>query len=115
MQEKKKARKDHPEDGKVFSRLCLTFPPPRAIISKQAGVLELADEEDSKSFGLITRAGSTPATGTNKGASPSGGRPCCYRLLVVDPPYSVPLAVRNTQLPPSDTAPLSSVSGSSSG
>ena len=29
-----------------------------------AGVLELADEADSKSVGLITRAGSTPATGT---------------------------------------------------
>ncbi len=28
-----------------------------------AGVLELADEADSKSVGLITRAGSTPATG----------------------------------------------------
>ena len=31
-----------------------------------AGVLELADEADSKSVGLITRAGSTPATGINK-------------------------------------------------
>ena len=29
-----------------------------------AGVLELVDEADSKSVGLITRAGSTPATGT---------------------------------------------------
>ena len=29
-----------------------------------AGVLELADEADSKSVGLKTRAGSTPATGT---------------------------------------------------
>ena len=29
-----------------------------------AGVLELVDEEDSKSFGLIPRAGSIPATGT---------------------------------------------------
>ena len=34
------------------------------IIKEQAGVLELADEADSKSVGLITRAGSTPATGT---------------------------------------------------
>ena len=32
-----------------------------------AGVLELADEADSKSVGLITRAGSTPATGTMLG------------------------------------------------
>ena len=32
--------------------------------AKNAGVLELADEADSKSVGLITRAGSTPATGT---------------------------------------------------
>ena len=29
-----------------------------------AGVMELADVTDSKSVGLITRAGSTPATGT---------------------------------------------------
>ena len=32
--------------------------------SVQAGVMELADVTDSKSVGLITRAGSTPATGT---------------------------------------------------
>ncbi len=32
----------------------------------KAGVLELADEADSKSVGLITRAGSTPAAGTIK-------------------------------------------------
>ena len=32
--------------------------------AKNAGVLELADEADSNSVGLITRAGSTPATGT---------------------------------------------------
>ena len=36
------------------------------IIKEQAGVLELADEADSKSVGLITRAGSTPATGINR-------------------------------------------------
>ena len=60
--------------GKVFFGLFLTFARSRAIICGQAGVLELADEEDSKSFGLITRAGSTPATGTNKGATPAGGR-----------------------------------------
>ena len=35
--------------------------------SASAGVLELADEADSKSVGLITRAGSTPATGTITG------------------------------------------------
>ena len=34
-----------------------------------AGVLELADEADSKSVGLITRAGSTPATGTTPNGS----------------------------------------------
>ena len=33
-------------------------------IKAPAGVLELVDEEDSKSFGLIPRAGSIPATGT---------------------------------------------------
>ena len=33
-------------------------------VLKNAGVLELVDEADSKSVGLITRAGSTPATGT---------------------------------------------------
>ena len=33
---------------------------------RRAGVLELADEADSKSVGLITRAGSTPATGIGK-------------------------------------------------
>ena len=33
-------------------------------IHMYAGVLELVDEADSKSVGLITRAGSTPATGT---------------------------------------------------
>ena len=60
--------------GKVFFGLFLTFVRSRAIICGQAGVLELADEEDSKSFGLITRAGSTPATGTNKGATPAWGR-----------------------------------------
>ena len=60
--------------GKVFFGLFLTFLRSRAIICGQAGVLELADEEDSKSFGLITRAGSTPATGTNKGATPAWGR-----------------------------------------
>ena len=32
-----------------------------------AGVAELADATDSKSVGLITRAGSTPATGTEPG------------------------------------------------
>ena len=35
---------------------------PRVIL--YAGVLELVDEADSKSVGLIPRAGSTPATGT---------------------------------------------------
>ena len=33
------------------------------LVRKYAGVLELADEADSKSVGLIIRAGSTPATG----------------------------------------------------
>ena len=37
--------------------------------AKNAGVLELADEADSKSVGLITRAGSTPATGTTPNGS----------------------------------------------
>lgn len=37
-------------------------------VYRDAGVLELADEADSKSVGLITRAGSTPATGTKHGA-----------------------------------------------
>ena len=32
-------------------------------------MLELADEADSKSVGLITRAGSTPATGTTPNGS----------------------------------------------
>ena len=32
----------------------------------RAGVMELADVTDSKSVGLIPRAGSTPATGTKK-------------------------------------------------
>ena len=32
--------------------------------NKDAGVMELADVVDSKSTGLITRAGSSPATGT---------------------------------------------------
>ena len=50
----------------LFPIFFLTFYLRRAIIGEQAGVLELADEEDSKSFGLITRAGSTPATGTMK-------------------------------------------------
>ncbi len=36
------------------------------IIKLFAGVMELADVMDSKSIGLITRAGSTPAAGTNK-------------------------------------------------
>ena len=54
---------------KVFQGFSLTFRSRRAIICGQAGVLELADEEDSKSFGLITRAGSTPATGTNDSAA----------------------------------------------
>lgn len=45
-------------------KLCLTIPWERdIIIPVHAGVLELADEADSKSVGLITRAGSTPATG----------------------------------------------------
>ena len=88
MQEKKKERKNRPEDRKVFSRLCLTFPPPRAIISKQAGVLELADEEDSKSFGLITRAGSTPATGTNRRGRPVWDALFCWcrRRSASNPP-----------------------------
>ena len=38
-----------------------------------AGVLELADEADSKSVGLITRAGSTPATGTTPNGSQTLG------------------------------------------
>ncbi len=33
-------------------------------VSRYAGVMELADVLDSKSNGLITRAGSTPAAGT---------------------------------------------------
>ena len=33
------------------------------IIHSHAGVMELADVTDSKSVGLIPRAGSTPATG----------------------------------------------------
>ena len=41
---------------------------PRVIL--YAGVLELVDEADSKSVGLIPRAGSTPATGTTKCGSP---------------------------------------------
>ncbi len=32
--------------------------------------MELADVTDSKSVGLITRAGSTPATGTKKSTVP---------------------------------------------
>ena len=40
--------------------------PPLSLVTIYAGVLELADEADSKSVGLITRAGSTPATGTRK-------------------------------------------------
>ena len=40
---------------------------------RHAGVMELADVTDSKSVGLITRAGSTPATGTKeKGMPPTG-------------------------------------------
>ena len=50
-----------------------------------AGVMELADVLDSKSNGLITRAGSTPATGTIRTAeTPYFSRgfgvfyPCCF-------------------------------------
>ena len=35
--------------------------------------MELADVTDSKSVGLITRAGSTPAAGTRKGRPTGGG------------------------------------------
>ena len=42
-------------------------------------MLELADEADSKSVGLITRAGSTPATGTN--SVPEDGSLNCPHLL----------------------------------
>ena len=41
----------------------------RRLKNINAGVLELADEADSKSVGLITRAGSTPATGTTPNGS----------------------------------------------
>lgn len=44
----------------------LQFPRAYGILylSQFAGVLELVDEVDSKSIGLIPRAGSIPATGT---------------------------------------------------
>lgn len=45
----------------------LQFPRAYGILylSQFAGVLELVDEVDSKSIGLIPRAGSIPATGTS--------------------------------------------------
>ena len=48
-----------------------------------AGVVELADALDSKSSGLIIRAGSTPATGTKNQNQPLGW--FCFLLLIVNP------------------------------
>ena len=46
------------------SCVSLQIPGDACLGNISAGVLELVDEADSKSVGLITRAGSTPATGT---------------------------------------------------
>ena len=102
--------------AEVFFGLFLTFPLRRVIICGQAGVLELADEEDSKSFGLITRAGSTPATGTNKGATPSGVAPFLVPTpLRVEPAVFTPHRGVNTKLPPSYPASVLNPSGGNSG
>ena len=60
-------------------------------------MLELADEADSKSVGLITRAGSTPATGTTPNGSQTldiagfAGFSLCFELLCTAPPASADL------------------------
>ena len=55
----------------------------RVIVSCEAHarVMELADVTDSKYVGLITRAGSTPATGTTRDR-PAGGGPSWFRRRV---------------------------------
>ena len=57
-------------------------------------MLELADEADSKSVGLITRAGSTPATGTTPNGSQTltmtgfAGFSIALSALCIDPSHS---------------------------
>ena len=87
----------------VFFYLRLTLPVLRAIIVGQAGVLELADEEDSKSFGLITRAGSTPATGTNKSVPPPWRRALVATVVRGRPAVFAAQSGANTKLPQTST------------
>ena len=63
-------------------------------------MLELADEADSKSVGLITRAGSTPATGTTPNGSQTlditgfaGFSLCFAALFEIKDTVSVPFQI----------------------
>ena len=57
-----------------------------------AGVLELVDEADSKSVGLITRAGSAPATGTIIGPNIDTMCRCLVRFFLPGKPLTARLS-----------------------
>lgn len=68
-----------------------------------AGVMELADMTDSKSVGLILRAGSTPATGTNlsvkyAGVAQLAERPPCKRRVTGSNPVASAINIKRVRI-----------------